>query len=144
MAPTELLAQQHYETIKKFLKNLKISISLITGSAKNNRDYKADIIIGTHALFQEDASFTDVGLLIIDEQHKFGVHQRILLNEKAGNECDTLLMTATPIPRTLELAAYGDMDISKLVSMPLNRKAIITKSMSNDKISDLKTALLKK
>jgi ATP-dependent DNA helicase RecG len=144
MAPTELLAQQHYETIKNFLDNLDVSISLITGSIKNDRNYNADIIIGTHALFQENASFKDIGLLIIDEQHKFGVHQRILLSEKAGNECDTLLMTATPIPRTLELAAYGDMDVSKLVSMPLNRKPIITKSMSNDKIIDLKSALLKK
>jgi ATP-dependent DNA helicase RecG len=144
MAPTELLAQQHYETIKNFLDNLDVSISLITGSIKNDRNYNADIIIGTHALFQENASFQDIGLLIIDEQHKFGVHQRILLSEKAGNECDTLLMTATPIPRTLELAAYGDMDVSKLVSMPLNRKPIITKSMSNDKIIDLKSALLKK
>ena len=144
MAPTELLAQQHYETIKMFLNDLNISISLITGSIKKDRNYTADIIIGTHALFQEDANFKDVGLLIIDEQHKFGVHQRILLSEKAGKECDTLLMTATPIPRTLELAAYGDMDVSKLVSMPLNRKPIVTKSMSNDKISDLKSALLKK
>jgi ATP-dependent DNA helicase RecG len=144
MAPTELLAQQHYETIKSFLKKLDVSISLITGSIKDNRNYDADLIIGTHALFQSDSHFKDVGLLIIDEQHKFGVHQRILLSEKAGDECDTLLMTATPIPRTLELAAYGDMDISKLVTMPLNRKPILTKSMSNDKVDNLKAALLKK
>ena len=144
MAPTELLAQQHYATINSLLEQMNVSTSLITGSIKKDRDYDADIIVGTHALFQENAVFTNVGILVIDEQHKFGVHQRILLNEKVGKECDTLLMTATPIPRTLELAAYGDMDISKLVTMPLNRKPIVTKSMSTEKISDLKSALLKK
>jgi ATP-dependent DNA helicase RecG len=144
MAPTELLAQQHYATINSLLEQMNVSTSLITGSIKKDRDYDADIIVGTHALFQENAVFTNVGILVIDEQHKFGVHQRILLNEKVGKECDTLLMTATPIPRTLELAAYGDMDISKLVTMPLNRKPITTKSMSTEKISDLKSALLKK
>ena len=107
MAPTEILAEQHFNTIKEFISYLNLTCSLITSSNKNNHNFEADIIIGTHALFQQKVTFENIGLVVIDEQHKFGVHQRILLNEKAGNSCDILLMTATPIPRTMELAAYG-------------------------------------
>ena len=95
-------------------------------------------------MFQESVEFVDIGIVVIDEQHKFGVHQRILLSEKVGNECDILLMTATPIPRTLELASYGDMDISKIHEKPKNRKNIITKSVNINKVEDLKLALRKK
>ena len=144
MAPTEILAEQHYNTIKLFAEKLKLSCALITASNKKNHNYKSDILIGTHALFQDKVSIDNIGLIVIDEQHRFGVHQRILLNEKAGNECDILLMTATPIPRTLELASYGDMDITKIVQKPKNRKPIITKSINLNKIESLKEALTKK
>ena len=143
MAPTEILAEQHFNTIQGFLSEMNIACSLITSSTKDSHDFNADIIIGTHALFQKGVNFNDIGLVVIDEQHKFGVHQRILLNEKAGNSCDILLMTATPIPRTMELAAYGDMDISKIKEKPKNRKDIITKSVNAKKIEELKESLLK-
>ena len=144
MAPTEILAEQHYNTIKFFADKLKLSCALITASNKKNHNYESDILIGTHALFQDKVSIDNIGLIVIDEQHRFGVHQRILLNEKAGNECDILLMTATPIPRTLELASYGDMDITKIMQKPKNRKPIITKSINLNKIESLKEALIKK
>ena len=144
MAPTEILAEQHYNTIKLFAEKLKLSCALITASNKKNHNYESDILIGTHALFQDKVSIDNIGLIVIDEQHRFGVHQRILLNEKAGNECDILLMTATPIPRTLELASYGDMDITKIVQKPKNRQPIITKSINLNKIESLKEALTKK
>ena len=144
MAPTEILAEQHYNTIKLFAEKLKLSCALITASNKKNHNYESDILIGTHALFQDKVSIDNIGLIVIDEQHRFGVHQRILLNEKAGNECDILLMTATPIPRTLELASYGDMDITKIMQKPKNRKPIITKSINLNKIESLKEALIKK
>ena len=144
MAPTEILAEQHYNTIKLFADKLKLSCALITASNKKNHNYESDILIGTHALFQDKVSIDNIGLIVIDEQHRFGVHQRILLNEKAGNECDILLMTATPIPRTLELASYGDMDITKIMQKPKNRKPIITKSINLNKIESLKEALIKK
>ena len=143
MAPTEILAEQHFNTIAKIIDSMDLTCSLITSSTKESHNFKADILIGTHALFQEKVSFDNIGLVVIDEQHKFGVHQRILLNEKAGNECDVLLMTATPIPRTLELAAYGDTDISKIMEKPKNRKEINTKSINISKVEDLKESLNK-
>ncbi len=143
MAPTEILAEQHFNTIAKIINSMDLTCSLITSSTKENHNFNADILIGTHALFQEKVSFDNIGLVVIDEQHKFGVHQRILLNEKAGNDCDILLMTATPIPRTLELAAYGDTDISKIMEKPKNRKEINTKSINITKVEDLKKSLSK-
>ena len=144
MAPTELLAEQHYNTINQYASKMNLKCSLITSSTRKEHNFEADILIGTHALFQEKVEIDNVGLIVIDEQHKFGVHQRIMLSEKVGNECDILLMTATPIPRTLELASYGDMDISKIKSKPIHRKDIITKSVNINKIDQLKSALLKK
>ena len=144
MAPTELLAEQHFNTINIYANELGLTCSLITSSTRKNHNFDSDILIGTHALFQESVEFVDIGIVVIDEQHKFGVHQRILLSEKVGNECDILLMTATPIPRTLELASYGDMDISKIHEKPKNRKNIITKSVNINKVEDLKLALRKK
>ena len=143
MAPTEILAEQHFNTIANIINSMNLTCSLITSSTKENHNFNADILIGTHALFQEKVSFDNIGLVVIDEQHKFGVHQRILLNEKAGNDCDILLMTATPIPRTLELAAYGDTDISKIMEKPKNRKEINTKSINITKVEDLKKSLNK-
>mgnify|MGYP001182772697 FL=1 len=144
MAPTELLAEQHFNTINMYANELGLTCSLITSSTRKNHNFDSDILIGTHALFQESVEFVDIGIVVIDEQHKFGVHQRILLSEKVGNECDILLMTATPIPRTLELASYGDMDISKIHEKPKNRRDITTKSININKVEDLKLALRKK
>ena len=148
MAPTSILANQHYNLVKKIfdINNLKINISLLTGKTdyksknkilENLRNHKIDFVIGTHALFQKKILFKKLGLTIIDEQHKFGVKQRIDLSKKGGDECDVLLMSATPIPRTLMLSLYGDMDISKITEKPLNRKKIITLSKPEEKINEL-------
>ena len=120
MAPTEILARQHFLLAKKiFPKNT--DIDLLSGKStykdkknilKRISDKKIDIIFGTHALFQNKVEFKKLGLIIIDEQHKFGVSQRKKLSDKAGKDCDVLLMTATPIPRTLTMTIYGDMDLS--------------------------------
>jgi len=106
-----------------------INENLLTG--------KINFIIGTHALFQKKISFRKLGLIIIDEQHKFGVKQRIELSNKGGKDCDILLMSATPIPRTLILAIYGDMDVSRLIEKPINRKDILTLSKPENKLDEI-------
>ncbi|USN53689.1 MAG: ATP-dependent DNA helicase RecG [Candidatus Nomurabacteria bacterium] len=145
MAPTEVLAEQHFQSIQKTLQDTSITIALLTGSqAKANRNdaikksqLKKEIgqgsiqlVIGTHALLVEDVQFQSLGLIIIDEQHRFGVAQRKLLKEKTGTALSTephfLSMTATPIPRTLALTLYSDLDISTITEMPKNRKPIRT------------------
>ena len=145
MAPTEILAKQHYTLAKKiFPKN--INIEIISGKS----DYKIkkkilndlslqkiDILFGTHAIFQNKVIFKKLGLIIIDEQHKFGVHQRKRLSDKGGDNCDVLLMTATPIPRTLTMTIYGDMDLSIIREKPKNRKLIRTYSKLENKIDDV-------
>ncbi len=145
MAPTEILARQHYNLAKKlFPKN--INIELISGKSeykikkeilKRLEENKIDIIFGTHAIFQKKVIFKKLGLIIIDEQHKFGVNQRKKLSDKGGNDCDVLLMTATPIPRTLTMTIYGDMDISIIREKPKNRKLIKTYSKLEAKIDDV-------
>ncbi len=134
MAPTEILAQQHYKSISKLLKALNLKVVLLSGDAKQDvkRRIKdtiergeADIIIGTHALIQEGVKFRSLGLVIIDEQHKFGVLQRRLLRSKSQNP-DILVMTATPIPRTLALTVYGDLDVSIIDELPPGRRDIKT------------------
>ena len=145
MAPTEILARQHYELAKKlFPRTLKIR--LISGKSdykeKKNilyelSNHKIDIIFGTHAIFQKKISFKKLGLIIIDEQHKFGVNQRKRLSDKGGNNCDVLLMTATPIPRTLTMTMYGDMDLSIIREKPKSRKPIKTYSKLENKIDDI-------
>jgi ATP-dependent DNA helicase RecG len=134
MCPTEILAEQHYFTIRELLKNLKINISLLVGGQKKKlRDGilndietgKSNLIIGTHALIQEKVLFDNLGFVVIDEQHKFGVMQRAKLKEKGLNP-DVLVMTATPIPRTLYLTYYGDLDISIIDKLPEGRKKIKT------------------
>ena len=145
MAPTEILARQHYELAKKlFPRTLKIR--LISGKSdykeKKNilyelSNHKIDIIFGTHAIFQKKISFKKLGLIIIDEQHKFGVNQRKRLSDKGGNNCDILLMTATPIPRTLTMTMYGDMDLSIIREKPKSRKPIKTYSKLESKIDDI-------
>ena len=145
MAPTEILARQHFLLAKKIFPE-KIKIELISGKStygdkKNilNRLYKKqiDIIFGTHSLFQKKIEFRKLGLIIIDEQHKFGVNQRKKLSDKAGKDCDVLLMTATPIPRTLTMTIYGDMDLSIIREKPNFRKPIKTYSKLESKINDI-------
>ena len=145
MAPTEILARQHFNFAKKlFPKNL--DIELISGKSdyKTKKDVldklvnkKLDIIFGTHAIFQKKVSFKNLGLIIIDEQHKFGVNQRKRLSDKGGDNCDVLLMTATPIPRTLTMTMYGDMDLSIISEKPKSRKSIKTYSKLEDKIQEV-------
>jgi ATP-dependent DNA helicase RecG len=146
MAPTEILAKQHYSLAKKLFYNTNLEISLLTGKSetKDKKDIekklingKINLIIGTHALFQKKIIFKSLGLAIIDEQHKFGVKQRIELSNKGGKDCDILLMSATPIPRTLILAIYNDMDVSRLIEKPKNRKDIITISKPEEKINEV-------
>ena len=146
MAPTEILANQHYKLVKKLLTKFNYRVSYISGKTKtkdkkeilkNLKDGKIDFIIGTHSLFQKSLKFKKLGFIIIDEQHKFGVKQRMSLVEKGGQYCDVLLMSATPIPRTMMMSMYGDMDVSKLDEKPQNRKSIITLSKPESKINDL-------
>ena len=139
MAPTEILAEQHYETFCSWLSPLGINVCLVKGDLKaaarkerfdDLRSGKANVIVGTHAVFQKDAVFKHVGLTIIDEQHRFGVHQRMQLREK-GKSPHQLVMTATPIPRTLTMALYADMDVSVIDQLPPGRIAIKTTIHSN-------------
>lgn len=140
MAPTEILAYQHYEGIIQYFKNTNIRCKLLTGSirAKEKKqiinDIKMgniDVIIGTHALIQEDVEFSNLGLVITDEQHRFGVRQRAILASK-GKAPDILVMTATPIPRTLALILYGDLDISIIDELPAGRKKIQTYAVNSN------------
>ncbi len=145
MVPTEILAKQHFSFAKKYLpKNIKIE--MLTGKSKyadrkkileNLKLGKIDFLIGTHALFQKKVEYNKLGLIIIDEQHKFGVRQRKELSEKGGNNCDVLVMSATPIPRTMMMTAYGDMDLTLIKEKPKNRKKIVTYSKLEDKISEI-------
>jgi ATP-dependent DNA helicase RecG len=145
MAPTEILARQHYILAKKiFPKN--ISIQLLTSKnesikkkeiIRQLRNNKIKMIFGTHAIFQKKIIFADLGYIIIDEQHKFGVRQRKLLSDKGGDNCDVLLMSATPIPRTLTMSVYGDMDVSIIREKPNNRKEVKTYSKLESKIDDV-------
>jgi ATP-dependent DNA helicase RecG len=145
MVPTEVLAEQHYFTISKFLKEMDLSVGLLTGSTSSS-DRKAlherlnskdpFIIIGTHALIQENVTYSNLGLVIIDEQHRFGVMQRSTLLEK-GIQAHVLMMTATPIPRTLALTIYGDLDVSTLDEMPANRPPLQTYWRFEDKTEEI-------
>ncbi len=134
MAPTEILAEQHFKNLKNLAKELDISIALLTGSTKKKEkdlikkdleNGKINIVIGTHALIEENVKFKNLGLNIIDEQHKFGVKQRLSLKLK-GEKVHTLIMTATPIPRTLTLTIYGDLDVSIIDELPPGRKPVKT------------------
>ncbi|MDB2652570.1 ATP-dependent DNA helicase RecG [Candidatus Pelagibacter bacterium] len=145
MAPTEILARQHFNFAKRLFSN-GINIELISGKSeykikkeilKKLADNEIDIIFGTHAIFQKKVYFKNLGLIIIDEQHKFGVNQRKRLSDKGGKNCDVLLMTATPIPRTLTMTLYGDMDLSIIREKPKSRKPIKTYSKLESKIDDV-------
>ena len=145
MAPTEILARQHFLLAKKiFSRNIKIELISGKSSYKDKKvilnklsNKQIDIIFGTHALFQKKVEFKKLGLIIIDEQHKFGVNQRKRLSDKAGKDCDVLLMTATPIPRTLTMTIYGDMDLSIIREKPNIRKPVKTYSKPENKIDDV-------
>lgn len=135
MVPTEILAQQHYQSLAELLHSFEVNVALLTGSTKTKErqqiltDLKSgelDIIIGTHALIQDEVDFVHLGLVITDEQHRFGVNQRKVLREK-GYKPDVLFMTATPIPRTLAITAYGEMDVSIIDEMPAGRIPIVTR-----------------
>ena len=145
MVPTEILATQHYETMKEILKDLNVNIALLTGSLpKNKKDLiheelklgKIDMVVGTHALIQEEVVYKNLGLVITDEQHRFGVLQRTSLQNK-GITPDVLYMSATPIPRTYALTLYGDMDISTIRTLPKGRKPIKTYLKSYSEIKDV-------
>ena len=145
MAPTEILAKQHLNLAKKIFKQ-NINIGLLTSKIDINErkkiiydlsNNKIDLLIGTHSLFQEKIIFKNLGLVIIDEQHKFGVKQRKKLSDKGGKNCDILVMSATPIPRTMIMTIYGDMDVSIIREKPLNRKMVKTYSKLESKIKDV-------
>lgn len=143
MAPTEILAYQHYQTINEYLKNsdININVAFLAGSTTKKskniildkiKNKEIDILIGTHALIEKNVEFNNIGLAITDEQHRFGVRQRAMLSNKGKNP-DVLVMTATPIPRTLALMIYGDLDISIIDEMPPNRQEIITRVLNKSK-----------
>ena len=146
MVPTEILARQHFETLKPLAKAAGITIDLLTGRDKGQaRDEilarlasgETSIAIGTHAMFQESVAFRDLGLAVIDEQHRFGVHQRLALQAKAGQGANLLVMTATPIPRTLALTLYGDMDVSRLTEKPAGRQPVETRTMPLERVGEV-------
>ena len=140
MAPTEILARQHLQTIERFRRAGRLAHRAAHGARararargdrrRARRQGRIDILIGTHALFQEQIAFKDLALVVIDEQHRFGVHQRLRLQAKgSGRGAELLVMTATPIPRTLLLTSYGDMDVSRLDEKPPGRKPIATRTV---------------
>lgn len=145
MAPTEILARQHFQTIENLCRNAGIRAAILTGREKGQQrkaileellDGKIELIVGTHALFQGPVEFRNLGLAVIDEQHRFGVHQRMALGSKAPN-CDVLVMTATPIPRTLVMTYYGDMDVSALPDKPAGRREIATSALPLERLNEL-------
>ncbi len=145
MAPTEILARQHYATLTQLAANSGVAIALLTGREKGRAraallegltSGAIHIAIGTHALFSEDVAFKDLALAVIDEQHRFGVEQRMALAEK-GRGVDILVMTATPIPRSLMLTAYGDLDSSRLDEKPAGRKPIATRTVPSERIAEV-------
>lgn len=149
MAPTEILAQQHYQNSKELFKKYNIDIALLTGKTKTKekkeiyeklKNGTIDFIIGTHALFTDDVIYKNLGLVITDEQHRFGVNQRSNLKNK-GTIPDILYMSATPIPRTYALTLYGDMDVSNIKTLPSGKKQIITTLKTEKEIKDVLTSM---
>ncbi|BCH09728.1 ATP-dependent DNA helicase RecG [Mesorhizobium sp. 131-3-5] len=149
MAPTEILARQHLATIAPLAARVGLRIAILTGREKGRERTETlaglasgeiDIVVGTHALFQETVTFHDLVLAVIDEQHRFGVHQRLAITAK-GDAPDMLVMTATPIPRTLVLTAFGDMDVSKLTEKPAGRQPIRTVTLPLERLDELVTRM---
>jgi ATP-dependent DNA helicase RecG len=147
MAPTEILCRQHMASLEPLARAAGVRMAILTGRERGPaRDETLaalasggiDILVGTHALFSEDVAFRDLGLAVIDEQHRFGVHQRMRLQGKgATNPADVLVMTATPIPRTLALTAYGDMDVSRIMGRPPGRKPVETRLLSDTRLDEV-------
>ena len=150
MAPTELLVRQHLASLEPYAAAAGVRLACLTGREKGAGRAETlarlakgeiDILVGTHALFSEDVTFNDLGLAVVDEQHRFGVHQRMQLQSKAQKNkqspADVLVMTATPIPRTLALTAYGDMDVSRITGRPPGRKPVETRVMNANRMDDL-------
>ena len=149
MAPTEVLARQHHQVLQRLAKPAGVEIGMLTGREKGRaRDSMlaslasglTPVVVGTHALLQPDVAFRDLGLVVIDEQHRFGVEQRLGLTEK-GQDADTLLMSATPIPRTLMMTAYGDLDVSRLLDKPPGRQPIDTRTVPLDRGEEVTGAI---
>jgi ATP-dependent DNA helicase RecG len=145
MAPTEILARQHFATIAPLAERVGLKVAVLTGREKGRErrevleglaDGGINMVIGTHALFQESVSFNNLVLAVVDEQHRFGVHQRLAMTAK-GDAPDMLVMTATPIPRTLVLTAFGDMDVSRLTEKPAGRQPIRTVTLPLERLSEL-------
>ncbi|MDY8109234.1 ATP-dependent DNA helicase RecG [Fulvimarina sp. 2208YS6-2-32] len=145
LAPTEILARQHAAGLAELCARAGITLDLLTGRDTGRKraeklerigSGETNVVVGTHALFQDSVAYRDLGLVIVDEQHRFGVHQRLQLAEK-GDRPDLLVMTATPIPRTLVLAAFGDMDVSRLAGKPAGRKPIATVALAEERLPDI-------
>ncbi|MEZ5744061.1 MAG: ATP-dependent DNA helicase RecG, partial [Sphingomonadaceae bacterium] len=150
LAPTEILARQHHATLMEMARGTGVEIALLTGRDKGRAresilmgllDGSIDIVVGTHAIFQESVSYKNLALVVIDEQHRFGVGQRLMLASKGRRTPHTLAMTATPIPRTLTLAQYGEMDVSKLDELPPGRQAIDTRVASVERMEEVVAGL---
>ena len=146
LAPTEILARQHHETLRRQFAGLPVTVAILTGRDKGRvrestlmglADGSVNILIGTHAIFQEAVSYRDLGLVVVDEQHRFGVAQRMLLQAKGQKPPHLLVMTATPIPRTLTLAHYGEMDVSRLDEMPPGREPIETRVIAEERMDEI-------
>jgi len=146
LAPTEILARQHHATLLSQLDSLGVRVAILTGREKGRArdsvlmglaDGSIDILVGTHAIFQEKVAYRNLGLAVIDEQHRFGVSQRLLLSSKAERPPHLLVMTATPIPRTLTLTQYGEMDVSRIDEMPPGRTPVETRVISEEKLADV-------
>jgi len=146
LAPTEILARQHHATLLGMLDSLGVRVAILTGREKGKAreavlmglaDGSIDILVGTHAIFQEKVAYKNLGLAVIDEQHRFGVSQRLLLASKAEHPPHLLVMTATPIPRTLTLTQYGEMDVSRIDEMPPGRTPVETRVISDEKLADV-------
>jgi ATP-dependent DNA helicase RecG len=149
MAPTEILARQHLKTIVPLAKAAGIRAAILTGRERGSARKEVldrlilgdiDLLLGTHALFQEDVAFHDLALVVVDEQHRFGVHQRLALTQK-GEAVDTLVLTATPIPRTLVLTYFGDMDVSELREKPAGRQPIDTRTIPLSRLEEVEDAV---
>jgi ATP-dependent DNA helicase RecG len=146
LAPTEILARQHHDNLSRMLAGLPVNVAILTGREKGRAresclmglaDGSIHILIGTHAIFQEKVGYKRLGLAVVDEQHRFGVAQRMMLASKAVHPPHLLVMTATPIPRTLTLTHYGEMDVSRLDEMPPGRQPIETRVVSDDRLADV-------
>ena len=146
LAPTEILARQHFATLQAMLAGLPVNIAILTGRDKGRvrestlmglADGSIDILVGTHAIFQDAVAYRDLALVVVDEQHRFGVAQRLMLTQKAARPPHLLVMTATPIPRTLQLANHGEMDVSRIDEMPPGRTPVDTRVVSVDRLDEV-------